>query len=34
MAFVDVEKASDQVPRKVVWCALIFLGVDEWLAID
>ena len=30
MAFVDLEKASDRVPRKVIWWALSKLGVDEW----
>ena len=29
MAFVDWEKASDQVPRKVIWWALRKLGVEE-----
>ena len=29
MAFVDLEKAFDQVPRKVIWWALRKLGVDE-----
>jgi hypothetical protein len=31
MAFVDLEKAFDRVPREVVWWALRNLGVDEWL---
>ena len=31
MAFVDFEKAFDQVPRKVIWWALRKLGVDEWI---
>ena len=31
MAFVDLEKAFDRVPRDVVWWALRSLGVDEWL---
>ena len=31
MAFVDLEKAFDCVPRKVIWWALIKLGVDEWI---
>ena len=30
MAFVDMEKAFDRVPREVVWWALRCLGVDEW----
>ena len=29
-AFVDLEKAFDRVPRKVLWWALRSLGVDEW----
>ena len=28
-AFVDLEKAFDHVPRKVLWWALRSLGVDE-----
>ena len=31
MAFVDLEKAFDRVPREVVWWALRCLGVDEWI---
>ena len=31
MAFVDLEKAFDRVPREVVWWALRTLGVDEWI---
>mgnify|MGYP003460147097 FL=1 len=31
MAFVDLEKAFDRVPREVIWWALRTLGVDEWL---
>ena len=31
MAFVDLEKAFDQVPRKVIWWALRKLGMDEWI---
>ena len=31
MAFVDLEKAFDQVPRKVIWWALRKLGVEEWV---
>ena len=30
MAFVDLEKIFDQVPRKVLWWALRKLGVEEW----
>ena len=29
-AFVDLEKAFDGVPRKVLWWALRSLGVEEW----
>src|SRR4029077_16318143 len=31
MAFVDLEKAFDRVPRAVLWWALQKLGVEEWL---
>ena len=31
MAFVDLEKAFDCVPRKVIWCALRKLGDEEWI---
>ena len=31
MAFVDMEKAFDRVPRKVIWWALRKLGVEEWI---
>ena len=31
MAFVDLEKAFDRVPQEVVWWALKYLGVDEWI---
>ena len=31
MAFVDLEKAFDRVPRKVIWWALRKLCVDEWI---
>ena len=31
MAFLDLEKAFDLVPRKVIWWALRKLGVEEWI---
>ena len=31
MAFVDLEKVFDCVPRKVIWWALRKLGVEEWI---
>ena len=31
MAFIDLEKALDGVPRKVIWWALRKLGVEEWI---
>ena len=31
MAFVDLEKAFDRVPREVLWWALRHLKVPEWL---
>ena len=31
MAFVDLEKAFDRVPREVLWWSLRKLRVDEWL---
>ena len=31
MAFIDLEKAFDRVPWKVIWWALRKLGVEEWI---
>ena len=31
MAFVDLKKAFDQVPWKVIWWVLRKLGVKEWI---
>ena len=31
MAFIDLEKAFDRVPRKVIWWVLRKLGVEEWI---
>ena len=31
MAFVDLEKAFDRVPQKVIWWTLRKLGVEEWI---
>ena len=31
MAFVDLEKVIDRVFWEVVWWALRYLGVDEWI---
>ena len=31
LAFVDLEKAFDRVPREVLWWALRELGVEEWI---
>ena len=30
-AFVDLEKAFDRVPRKVIWWAMRTLGLEEWI---
>ena len=31
MAFIDLEKAFDRVPRYVIWWAMRKLGIDKWL---
>ena len=31
MAFVELEKAFNRVPSRVIWWALLKLGIDEWL---
>ena len=31
MAFIDLEKAFDRVPRDVIWWAMRKLGINEWL---
>ena len=31
MAFIDLEKAFERVPRDVIWWAMRKLGIDEWL---
>ena len=30
LAFVDLEKAFDRIPRDVIWWAMRTLGVEEW----
>ena len=29
--FVDLEKAFDRIPRKVIWWAMRKLGIEEWI---
>ena len=31
MAFIDLEKAFDPIPRDVIWWEMCKLGIDEWL---
>ena len=31
MAFVNLEKAFDRVPRKIIWWALRKFSVEEWI---
>ena len=31
MAFMDLWKAFERVPRKVIWWALRKLGIEEWI---
>ena len=31
LAFVDLEKAFDRVPRRVIWWAMRKLGLEEWI---
>ena len=33
MPYVDLEKAFDRVPWKVIWWALRKLGVAEWIVL-
>ena len=33
-AFVDLEKAFDRVPRKVIWWAMQKLGIEEWIVLN
>ena len=32
LAFVIIEKAFNRVPRKVIWCGMRKLGIEEWIA--
>ena len=31
LAFVDLEKAFDRVPRQILWCGMRKLGIDKWI---
>ena len=33
MAFIDLEKAFDHVPQRVIWWALRKLSVEEWIVL-
>ena len=33
MAFVDLQKAFNRVPREMVWWALRYFGVDKWIVL-